>query len=109
MSALVKKRPAMGVLRIPATGEELGCNCGTVSIWRARSGDALIKKQSSKLSVLMAILDCVCGAILPVRAATQLTQEQFHCGKPPPAELPRMWMRINPSFAVIAFDQIAPA
>jgi hypothetical protein len=44
-----------------------------------------------------------------VRAATQLTQEQFHCGKPPPAELPRMWMRINPSFAVIAFDQIAPA
>ena len=109
MSALVKKTPAIGVLRIPANGEELGCNCRTVSIWRARSGDALIKKQPLKLSVLMAILDCVCGAILPVRAATQLTHEQFHCGKPPPAELPRMWMRINPSFAVIAFDQIAPA
>jgi hypothetical protein len=47
----------------------------------ARSGDALIKKQPSKLSVLMAILDCVCGGDLARRAATQLTQEQFHCGK----------------------------
>ncbi len=109
MSALVKKTPAIGVLRIPGAGEELGCNCRTVSIWPAKSGDALIKKQPSKLSALMAMLDCVCVAILPVRAATQLTQEQFHCGKPPPAELPRMWMRINPSFAVIPFDQIAPA
>jgi len=46
----------------------------------------------------MAMLDCVCGSILPVRAAKQLAQAQFHCGKPPPAPLPRIWMRINRSF-----------
>jgi hypothetical protein len=54
--------------------------------------------------------DCVCGAIFLARAATQFTQAQFHCGKPPPAALPRIWMRINRSYAVISpFDQTAPA
>src|SRR5206468_8923774 len=47
-------------------------------------------------SPLMAMLDCVCGAIFPARAAVQFAQAQFHCGRPPPAALPRIWMRINP-------------
>ena len=45
------------------------------------------------------MLDCVCGVIFPVRAAAQFTQAQFHCGRPPPAALPRIWMRINPEFS----------
>jgi len=47
----------------------------------------------------MAMLDCVSGVILPVRAAAQFAQAQFHCGRPPPAALPRIWMRINPEFS----------
>ena len=101
MSALVKKTALIGVLRVPATSERCGCNSGMFSIWRGKSGDALIKNQGrlSSDSLLMAMLDCVCGAILPARAAAQFAQAQFHCGKPPPAALPRMWMRINPKFS----------
>ncbi len=98
MSALVKKTALIGVLR----GESrCGCNSGMFSIWRGRSGDALIKNHCrlSSDSLLIAMLDCVCGAILPARAAAQFAQAQFHCGKPPPAALPRMWMRINPKFS----------
>ena len=47
----------------------------------------------------MAMLDCVCGVIVPVRAAEQFAQAQFHCGRPPPAALPRIWMQINPEFS----------
>ena len=47
----------------------------------------------------MAMLDCVCAVIFPVRAAVQFAQAQFHCGRPPPAALPRIWMRINPEFS----------
>ena len=47
----------------------------------------------------MAMLDCVCDVIFPVRAAEQFAQAQFHCGRPPPAALPRIWMRINPEFS----------
>ncbi len=46
------------------------------------------------------------GSIVRVRAALQLTQAQFHCGKPPPAALPRIRVRINRSFRG---DQIEPA
>jgi len=98
MSALVKKTAPIGLLR----GESrCGCNSSMFSIWRGRSGDALIKNHGrlSSDSLLMAMLDCVCGAILPARAAAQFAQAQFHCGKPPPAALPRMWMRINPKFS----------
>ena len=44
------------------------------------------------------MLDCVCGSIFPARAATQFTQAQFHCGRPPPAALPRIWIRINRTY-----------
>ena len=44
------------------------------------------------------MLDCVWGVIFPVRAAVQFAHAQFHCGRPPPAALPRIWMRINPEF-----------
>jgi len=69
-----------------------------LSICRGKSGDALIKNHSREFWELMAMLDCVCGAIFPLRAAAQLAHAQFHCGKPPPAALPRIRMRINPSF-----------
>jgi hypothetical protein len=52
----------------------------------------------------MAMLDCVCGAIFPARAAMQFAQAQFHCGRPPPAALPRIRMRIDLS----SLDQTAP-
>ncbi len=66
----------MGLLR----GEfGLGWRPGVFSIWRARSGDALIKNQPVVESDPdSATLDCVCGAIVPSRAARQLVQEQFH-------------------------------
>ena len=44
------------------------------------------------------MLDCVCGSIFPARAATQFTQTQFHCGRPPPAALPRIWIRVNRTY-----------
>ena len=88
----------MGLLR---GGSKRGCSSGVCSICRLRSGDALIKNQRASSPLIM-MLDCVCGAIFPVRAATQFTQAQFHCGKPPPAALPRIWMRINRSYAVIS-------
>ena len=81
----------MGLLR----GELLsGCSAGFFSICCAKSGEALIKNQPPSF-VLRATLDCVCGEILPARTATQFGHEQFHCGKPPPAALPRMRSRIN--------------
>src|SRR5204863_2934855 len=94
ISGFVRKTPAIGLLR---GASPLGCNCGVISICRGKSGDALIKNQLRKLSgsPLTAMLDRVCGAILPERAATQFAQAQFHCGRPPPAALPRIRMRIN--------------
>ncbi len=99
MSAFVKRTPAIGVLRGPAAAGRRGCKDGVLSICRGKSGDALIKNQPRKFSgsPLMATLDCDCGAIFPLRAAAQLAHAQFHCGKQPPAALPRIWMRINPS------------
>src|SRR6266566_1060091 len=101
MSGFVKRTPAIGVLR---SDSRCGCNRGMLSICRAKSGDVLIKNQPRNVSAspLIAMLDCVCGAILPVRAATQFAHAQFHWGRPPPAALPRIWMRINRSYAVIS-------
>ena len=100
MSGFVKRTPAIGVLR---SDSRCGCNRGMLSICRAKSGDVLIKNQPRNVSAspLIAMLDCVCGAILPVRAATQFAHAQFHWGRPPPAALPRIWMRINRSSAAI--------
>jgi hypothetical protein len=50
------------------------------------------------------MLDCICGAILPVRAALQFAHAQFHCGRLPPAALPRIRMRID----LPSLDQTAP-
>jgi hypothetical protein len=109
MSAFVKKTPAMGVLR---NEFPWGCNSGILSICRGKSGDALIKNHRPLFSELpaIAVLDCVFGGIFRARAATQLAQAQFLCGKPPPAALPRIWMRINRvAQQPTVFDQIAPA
>src|ERR1700746_806743 len=95
MSAFVKRAPEIGVLR----GESRrGCKGGVLSICRGRSGDALIRNHCEEVSELIAILDCVCGTIFTSSAATPLAHVQFHCDKPPPAALPRIWMRINRSF-----------
>ena len=69
-----------------------GCNRFALSICRGKSGEAFINHQfgNSPESALIAMLDCVCGLIVPLRAATQFTQAQFHCGRPPPAALPRI-------------------
>jgi hypothetical protein len=80
-----------------------GCKSGALSICRGKSGEALIRNQRSP-SPEIAVLDCVCGAIFPVRAPTQFAQLQFHCGRPPPAALPRIRMRIDLS----SLDQTAP-
>jgi hypothetical protein len=74
-----------------------------LSICRGKSGEALTRNQLSPLPEI-AVLDCVCGAILPARAAMQFAQLQFHCGRPPPAALPRIRMRIDLS----SLDQTAP-
>jgi hypothetical protein len=74
-----------------------------LSICRGRSGEALTRNQLSPL-LEIAVLDCVCCAILPARAALQFVQLQFHCGRPPPAALPRIRMRIDLS----SLDQTAP-
>jgi hypothetical protein len=81
-----------------------GRSSGQLSICRAKSGEALIKNQPPLLP-LMAMLDCVCGEMFPLRAAMQFAHEQFHCGRPPPAALPRTRMRID----LLPLDQIAPA
>src|SRR4030095_8504937 len=95
MSAFVRRTPATGVLR----GESRrGCRRGILSICRFKSGDALMRNHRWKPSesLLMAMLDCVCGVIFPVRAAAQFAQAQFHCGRPPPAALPTILIRNNP-------------
>jgi hypothetical protein len=63
-----------------------------LSICRGKSGEAFINHAfwNSSESALIAMLDCVCGSIFPSRVATQFAQAQFHCGKPPPAALPRI-------------------
>src|SRR5437588_8249050 len=92
MSAVVKRTPATGVLR----GESpRGCNGGVLSICRGRSGDAFMRNHSEEVSELIAILDCVCSAIFPLSAATQLADAQSHCGKPTPAALSRICIRID--------------
>lgn len=109
MSALVNRTPAIGVLR---NRSRRGCKGSVLSTCRAKSGDALINHQvlNSSESLLMAMLDCVWDRIFPSRAPTQFAQAQFHCGKPPPAPLPRIWIRINPRLrGDFPFDQIAPA
>ena len=89
-----------------------GCNPGVLSICRARSGEALIRNQrKTSESPLMAILDCVCGAILPVRAAAAIRARAIPLRQAATRRAPRIRMRINRSFRsqIITFDQIAPA
>lgn len=63
----MRKTPAIGLLRGEAGR---GCNSAVLSICRGRSGEALIRNQLLP-SPEIAVLDCVCGAILPVRAPAQ--------------------------------------
>lgn len=69
-----------------------GCNAGFARIWVSMSGDALIRSQSSPLT-LMHKDDWVraCAWIVPRRKPLQFGQLQFHCGKPPPAAEPSIF------------------
>jgi hypothetical protein len=60
------------------------------------SGEALNRMPSLPLSGRTKIDDCVraLARTLPERTPAQLRQLQFHCGKPPPAALPNVVMRI---------------
>jgi hypothetical protein len=62
------------------------------------SGLALRRYQRD-LSALRAIEDCVraCARSMPERNSLQLTQLQFHCGKPPPAPEPSTLTRTSRS------------
>jgi hypothetical protein len=83
----------MGLLR----GEVfLGCNAGVASICARKSGDAFTRNHFTP-SALIAVLDCVRGAIFPARAARQFSQAQFHWGNPPPAAVPSSRTRIDTS------------
>src|SRR5690554_6703814 len=84
---------AMAVSR----GLRAGCNAGKDSSCARMSGDALQRIQFSPMS-LMAMDDWVRAwpRSVPARSPLQLAQLQFHCGKPPPAAEPRIWMNMRP-------------
>jgi hypothetical protein len=71
--------------------ERAGCSSGFARNCASRSGEALIRIQSTPFS-LTAIEDWVRGNTSPVwlRAWVQFAQLQFHCGSPPPAPEPRI-------------------
>ena len=66
-----------------------GCKGGERRSCSGRSGDALIRSQSSPFAE-MARLACVRGLTRrsPAHANRQTGQRQFHCGNPPPAAEP---------------------
>ena len=84
ISASVRSTPATGAARTPSARSP----ANTSSCWR-RSGDALASSHGPS-PPRIAIDDCVRGVAAPPRAASQVGQRQFHCGKPPPAAEPRI-------------------
>ena len=58
-----------------------------------RSGDAFTNTQR-RPSALIAALHWVRGSISPLRAASHWRHAQFHCGTPPPAADPNIWITI---------------
>ena len=106
-SASVKITPARGVCLIPGPG----CNLANDSICRCTSGPALMRYQSVSLS-LTAREDCNNGlsASFPSRTLRQLEQAQFHCGKPPPAAVPKTLIRIClQSFRLLVVHRYYPS
>jgi hypothetical protein len=77
------------VARIPKACSECGCSFGLRSSWSRRPGEAFTRYQEQP-SPETASCDCDRGVTRgeQERAATQLVQAQFHCGRPPPAAAP---------------------
>src|SRR5208283_5036588 len=73
-----------------------GSNSGNENICVRRSGLAF-SSDHREPSALIASEHCVraFARIDPVRNPEQLGQLQFHCGKPPPAAEPRIWIRTD--------------
>src|SRR5262249_53596741 len=69
---------------------------GWPKIWVRRSGEAPSKNQAEP-SGEKAICACPRGRArsVPARRPLQLRQEQFHCGRPPPAAEPRTLIRME--------------
>src|ERR1700675_2264146 len=59
-----------------------------------RSGEALSKTQR-RSSALIATLHWVRVSMNPLRAASHWRHPQFHCGTPPPAADPSIWISIT--------------
>ena len=83
---------AIAVSRTPRAG----CSAGLARICSRMSGEALNRMPSAPSSGRTKIDDCVRGLARtpPERTPAQLRQLQFHCGKPPPAAVPSVVMRI---------------
>src|SRR5271156_6654370 len=73
-----------------------GSKSGNENICVRRSGLAF-NSDHREPSALIASEHCVRAfvRIAPVRNPEQLTQAQFHCGTPPPAAEPRIWIRTD--------------
>ena len=75
---------------------ELFCGVDADSILERDSLQKVVKPflRDPRVVAVTAIDDCVraVARMRPLRRPSQLTQLQFHCGKPPPAAEPRIWM-----------------
>src|SRR5215216_2314829 len=90
ISASVRSTPAIGGDRTPSTCPGVSAS----SCWRA-SGEALTRNHGP-WAPRIASDDCVRGrARTPARAASHVSQWQFHCGNPPPAAEPRTRTRTS--------------
>src|ERR1700733_10198432 len=91
MSPLVSRTPTMGECR-PASR---GCNAGVASICKRKSGEVFNKNQvrSSSLTVTWVWVRLL-PLKVPARTDLQLRQLQFHCGNPPPAADPKVFICI---------------
>jgi len=79
----------------PRIAPFIGPNSGNDMICVQMSGDALSKIHRFS-PTLTATDDCVrlSSKWIFCLTAWQFLQPQFHCGVPPPADEPKMWMRI---------------
>jgi hypothetical protein len=68
-----------------------GCSSGLAWSCAVISGEAFTSTQQAAALPATAIEDCVraCARSVPFLKPAQLSQLQFHCGKPPPAADPR--------------------
>src|SRR5260221_7075877 len=99
------------VMTTPASGDDRrplrGCSADVASICMRRSGEVLIRNQTSP-SAETASEACDRGraAGSPPRARRHAAVFEFHCGKPPPAAAPKTiaYMTGSPERAVVTAE-----